>query len=166
MPRLIALGLLLAACAAPPLQGAGGFRAQTTPIWSSAVFDAARLAGDWTQTALFTQGPDWPCAQGRIRIAQGSQAMGALCLDGGLRQVSGPVAALGPGRFSVPGLPGPVWVLWADTGYRTLALGSPEGRFGLILERGPGATPPDRLAAAREIFAWNGYDLARFRGLE
>ena len=54
------------------------------------------------------------------------------------------------------------WVLWVDADYRTLAVGTPDGRFGFILNR-DGALPPDRLAAAREILEWNGYDLARLR---
>ena len=35
-----------------------------------------------------------------------------------------------------------------DSGYRTMAIGTPSGRFGMILDRG--AIPPDRLTAARE----------------
>lgn len=60
-------------------------------------------------------------------------------------------------------MPGPIWVLWVDEGYRTMALGTPSGRFGMILERGAGPTPSDRNAAAREILAWNGYALQRLR---
>ena len=48
---------------------------------------------------------------------------------------------------------------------RTLVIGTPDGSFGFILNRG-GPLPSDRLAAAREILDWNGYDtrnLALFR---
>jgi apolipoprotein D and lipocalin family protein len=47
-------------------------------------------------------------------------------------------------------------VLWADTDLRTLAVGTPDGRFGFILERS-GTLPPDRLEAARQVFDFNGY---------
>ena len=46
-------------------------------------------------------------------------------------------------------------MIWVDVGYRTLAIATPSGRFGIILDRG--ALPADRLAAAREIFDFNGY---------
>lgn len=66
----------------------------------------------------------------------------------------------GPGRFAIGDQLW--WVLWADADYRTLAIGTPSGQFGLILNR-DGALPPDRLRAAREIFDFNGYDIARLR---
>jgi apolipoprotein D and lipocalin family protein len=50
-------------------------------------------------------------------------------------------------------------VLWADADYRTLVIGTPDGSFGFILNRG--GFPADRLKAAREILAWNGYDLTQ-----
>ena len=53
------------------------------------------------------------------------------------------------------------WVIWADYDYRTLAIATPDGRFGFVLDRG--AIPSDRLTAAAEIFDFNGYDKARLR---
>ncbi len=53
------------------------------------------------------------------------------------------------------------WVLWVDSGYRTLAIGTPDGRFGFVLDRG--RIGPDRLVAAAEIFDFNGYSKARFK---
>ncbi|HOZ34653.1 MAG TPA: lipocalin family protein, partial [Tabrizicola sp.] len=53
------------------------------------------------------------------------------------------------------------WILWVDSGYRTLAIGTPSGRFGFILDRS--ALPPDRLAAASEVFDFNGYTTAALR---
>jgi len=51
-------------------------------------------------------------------------------------------------------------VLWVDEGYRTAVVGAPNGRSGWILNRDP-QIPADRLAAAREILDFNGYDLSR-----
>ena len=56
------------------------------------------------------------------------------------------------------------WVLWVDADYRTLVVGTPSGSFGMILNR-TSDLPPDRLAAAREVLAWNGYDLGRMRAV-
>ena len=78
---------------------------------------------------------------------------GNLCLAGVARKVSGLAVPSGPGRLSVAGEDW--WILWVDTGYRTMAIGTPSGRFGFILDRG--AIPGDRLTAAREIFDFNGY---------
>ena len=66
---------------------------------------------------------------------------------------------VGPGRFQVPGQPAPWWVLWADVDYRTLVIGSPDGRVGFMINRG--GFPADRIIAAREILDFNGYDLKR-----
>ena len=165
MPRLIALCLILAACAAPAPRIVAGFRTQATPIWSSAAFDSRRLAGQWQQTAQFTPDGAAACRADGVQIAPDGGIAGTLCFGSENRAVTGTISAAGPGRFTLPGVAEPVWVLWADEGYRTLALGTPNGRFGLMLERGKDPTPADRMRAAREIFDWNGYQLTFLRGL-
>ncbi len=100
------------------------------------------------------------CAPGSVEFRRGAgglQAEGQLCLDGRVQRVSGAVGVLGSGRLSVAGMED-WWVLWVDSGYRTLAIGTPSGAFGFVLDRG--AVPPDRFAAAREIFEFNGYRAA------
>lgn len=78
---------------------------------------------------------------------------GTLCLAGKAETVSGLAPLVGPGRLRVKGEDW--WVIWVDGGYRTLAVGTPSGRFGIVLDRS--AIPEDRLNAAREIFDFNGY---------
>ncbi|WP_137110405.1 lipocalin family protein [Rhodobacter sp. SY28-1] len=155
MSRLIlAAVLLLAACAAKPPAGSA-FRAADAPIWSAAAFLPAQAAGTWRQVADF-QPAGASCGAGGVEItpeAQGLRLNGSLCLAGVARDVSGLAVPTGPGRLSVAGQDW--WVLWVDTGYRTMAIGTPSGRFGFILDRG--AIPGDRLNAAREIFDFNGY---------
>lgn len=162
MHRLIpALALLLTACtAAAPV---AGFRDPARAIYSSAVLDPARLTGHWHQVADFAAAPG--CAAAGVRFVPGGAAGridGQLCLAGVVTTLAGPITAIGPGRFAVAGLADPLWVLWADTDVRTLVIGTPAGRFGVILNRDT-ALPQDRLTAAREVLAWNGYDLDRLQ---
>jgi apolipoprotein D and lipocalin family protein len=71
------------------------------------------------------------------------------------------VTPVGPGRFTL-GAGAPWWVLWDDADNRTLAIGTPSGAFGFVLNRGADI-PSDRIVAAREILDFNSYDLSRLR---
>lgn len=159
MYRLIAL-LLLAACAtAPKTVAVGRYRAPDAPIYSNAVMDQNRLVGAWQQVAAF--GGE-ACKPGGAEISKGAGGLNIryrLCESGVEMAGAGPMASDTVGRFTVPGQPGPWWILWADGDYRTLVVGSPNGRLGFILNRG--GFPPDRLKAARDVLEWNGYDLRR-----
>ncbi|NJM84319.1 MAG: lipocalin family protein, partial [Tabrizicola sp.] len=86
------------------------------------------------------------------------RSMRRFCLNGKSRGFSGPVTPTGPGRITVSGQEW--WILWVDSGYRTLAVGSPDGSFGFVLDRG--VVAQDRLIAARELFDFNGYDTRKF----
>lgn len=164
MLRLIPLLLLLAACAPAPSR-LDGFR-RDAPIYSNAVLDLATITGDWQQVAAFSARKS-TCAPGQARIgrmATGLAIDASLCLNGRAVAANGPLAITGPGRLTPAKATAPLnrewWVLWADVDLRTLVIGTPDGSFGFILNRG-GALPPDRLTAAREILDWNGYDTAR-----
>lgn len=145
--------MLLAACVAKPV-ATPGFRAEGAPIWSAAAFQPAQVAGSWRQVADFRA--SGTCGNGAVEITPdgaGLRLTGTLCLAGKAEAVSGVAPLVGPGRLRVKGEDW--WVIWVDVGYRTLAIGTPSGRFGIILDRG--AVPGDRLNAAREIFDFNGY---------
>jgi apolipoprotein D and lipocalin family protein len=166
--RALVLPLLLAACVAAPAPDPAPvalFRAPQAPIWSAAALDPARLAGGWTQAADMRSPGAPTCAPGALRMAPapgGLAVTGQLCLNGRTVRLAGLARPAGPGRLQVPGME-TWWILWADEGVRTLAVGTPSGRFGLILDRG--RLPADRLAAAARIFDFNGYPagrLARF----
>jgi len=149
----------VAACSTPVQ--VTGYRNPAAKMYSSAVFDPARLEGSWRQVADFAPRPG--CKTQGLRFASGGGGVrveGGLCLAGLATDVTGPLVAVGPGRFAVTGVPEPVWVLWADTDVRTLVIGTPSGRFGAILNRGADL-PGDRMTAAREVLDWNGYDLDR-----
>lgn len=161
MHRVILAALLfLAACASPDRSAA--FRDSAQPIWSAAAFVPSRASGTWTQVAAFA-GREGGCAAGRVDLSpvpDGLQVTGTLCLDGRPVRLDSRANPTGPGRLSLPGQED-WWILWVDEGYRTLAIGTPSGRFGFVLDRAPPAA--DRLLAAREVFDFNGYDTARFR---
>lgn len=160
LPHAVAIlaALLLAGCIGKsPDLPQGAFRTKGGQIYSSAVFDASRLAGRWQQVASF--GPA-SCKPGGVDITAGGKAAFRLCLGGRDIKGAGQMQPIGPGRFAVAGQEW--WVLWADGDYRTLVIGTPSGKFGFVLNRG-GTISADRLTAAREILAWNGYDMAQFQ---
>ena len=156
MLKLIPL-FALAACAATPTLT--GYRDPQVPIYSNAVLQTSDYAGEWTQSATFST---TPCPPGRVTLspAPGGMAItGQLCLGGQTTDASGLYAATGPGRLQ-RGTDPAWWVIWADTNLRTLAIGTPDGRFGFILNKGD-SLPADRLNAAREVFDFNGYSTDR-----
>ncbi len=132
------------------------FRDGAVPIYSNASFDPAALSGSWRQVGHFGAG----CRPGGASFENGVMTA-RLCINGSEKRIGGPYTTLGPGRFLPAGEAEPWWILWVDVGERSMAIGTPSGSFGVLLDR-EGAIPPDRLTAAREIFDWNGYDLARF----
>jgi apolipoprotein D and lipocalin family protein len=173
MPRVLAcFGLvLLAACARPaPPDTDVSFRTAGTPIYSNAVTAPGALAGQWRQVAEFAAPGAPPCEADGLTIAEdanGLRIAADLCLAGRTARHSGPMQVTGPGRLRATGadpagLGVEWWVLWVDADLRTLVLGTPSGRYGMILNR-DAVLPPDRAAAARDILAWNGYDLTRLR---
>jgi len=149
--------LLLSASAGAVSQGAAVFRDSKAPIWSAAAFQPGQIAGAWVQVAGFQAGGAAACHAGAVEFrpaAQGLEITGNLCLNGAKHRVSGLARPAEPGRLSVEGQED-WWVLWVDSGYRTLAIGTPSGKFGFLLDRG--TLPHDRLTAAREVFDFNGY---------
>lgn len=149
----LVVGLAGCVAAGPPegLPPAVSYRAAEAPIGSAAALDAEAFAGTWHVVAEFApEGRDCP-PEVRWDVA-GPGFTRSRCP--GPPQ---PKALAGPGRFSGQG-DAPIWVLWVDSGYRTAVIGTPDGRFGRILNRSA-EIPRDRLVAAREILDFNGYDL-------
>ncbi|MDH3262888.1 MAG: lipocalin family protein [Paracoccaceae bacterium] len=165
--RALSLALVLAGCTA-----AAPYRDAAVPMTSIASLDVGRYAGRWSEVARVGEPLVPGC--GPVSLTQaadvrGGFALSGLCHAGGPmgpdRLVRGQARAAGPGRFDLAvegGYSGPIWVLWVDEGYRTAVVGMPSGRAGWILNRDP-EIPPDRLRAAREVLAWNGYDLSQLR---
>jgi apolipoprotein D and lipocalin family protein len=170
--RLILLSALaLAACGAPTPKAQISYRDAGLGLYSNAVMDPARIVGDWRQVAAFAQ-PNAPdCRAGAVRLqaaGEGAYDMQAdLCLPGEPALFSGRAEMPTLGRLVLSGadpqgIGQPWWIIWVDNDYRTMVIGTPSGRFGMILNRDD-RLPADRLAAAREILGWGGYDLTKLR---
>ncbi|MXQ06323.1 lipocalin [Alphaproteobacteria bacterium GH1-50] len=166
--RLVAglsLTALLAGCAAFP-----SYRDQDVPMTSMAVFDPSEYTGLWYEVASFEAPFQRGCENTRALYTQRDDGtLGVLnrCeKDGQTVRIEGDAWVVGPGRLkvSLSGVPfaADYWVLWVDDAYRTAVVGTPSGRAGWILNREP-TIPSDRLAAAREVLAFNGYDLSALK---
>lgn len=169
-PLLLALAATLAGCGLGP---GASFRDDSVTIASSANFDAARYVGRWYEVARypnpFQSGCPGAIADYGLSGTPGVLTVRNICLDAaGLPtgEITGTATDEGLGRLSVrlQGVPvaAPYWVLWVDEGYRTAVVGAPNGRVGWILNRDP-EIPEDRLAAAREVLDFNGYDLGQLQ---
>ncbi|WP_435164339.1 lipocalin family protein [Falsirhodobacter sp. 1013] len=158
--RRFLLLLALAACVRTPAPAPTEvFRNTQVPIYSNAGFDPASLSGTWRQVAGFGAA----CAPGGLTFSPG-RVDGSLCLNGETRRISGPFAVTGPARILPAGEGEPWWILWIDYDRRSMAIGTPSGKIGFVLDRTAGI-PADRMKAAASIMDWNGYDMARFRPL-
>jgi apolipoprotein D and lipocalin family protein len=175
--RWLAAFLLLTACAAPVGEGDDGalfedYRDTSVPISSAALFEPTRYLGKWFEVARYPVPFERGCAgvtaeYGAVDADTITVRNTCRNLDGSVQSViDGSADIVGPGRLKVsfPSVPfagaADYWVLWVDEGYRTAVVGAPNGRSGWILNRDP-VIPADRLAAARDVLAFNGYDLTR-----
>ena len=173
--RWLALALLVAACARAPDEPVGGlfevYRDRSVPIASAALFAPDRYLGRWYEVARYPVPFEAGCTgvtADYADLSDGGISVLNTCRgpDGAVKStIAGRADVVGPGRLkvrfpAVPFIAADYWVLWVDEGYRTAVVGAPDGRSGWILNREP-TIPPDRLAAAREVLDFNGYDLSR-----
>ena len=156
----LVLAAALAACAPQLVRRDPDIR-----IASVMALDAARFAGAWQVVASHTPG----CAgagMGWAETKAGFALSGTDCTGAAPAPLAAVARLVGPGArlAATPAFGGdPVWVLWVDQGYRVAALGTPSGRWAMIVVR-PGAARDDLIAAARDVLAFNGYDLAQLAG--
>jgi apolipoprotein D and lipocalin family protein len=164
--RAFFLILMLASCGTLDV-----YRDVETPISSKAVFEPNRYLGVWHEVARFPVPFEAGCVG--VTAEYGLRDDGLLSVlnicrnaDGSEKsRINGTAEIVGPGRLkvrfaSVPFVAADYWVLWTDEDYRTAVVGAPNGRSGWILNRGPDIRQ-DRLNTARDILAFNGYDLTR-----
>ena len=147
------------------------YRDTSVPIGSQANFVAEKYLGTWHEVARFPVPFERNCSG--VTAEYGMNADGTVSVfntcrnpDGSVRStIKGSAEIVGPGRLkvkfpSVPFVKSDYWVLWVDQEYQTAVVGAPNGRSGWILNRSPKISP-DRLAAAKEILDFAGYDLSR-----
>jgi apolipoprotein D and lipocalin family protein len=169
--------LMLAACGrevaeAPPGE-AMSFRDRTVPIGATTRGSPGDLNGGWVVSASFGEGPVRGLdVTDRVRVELDAAGRGDWTFtDRAGAWVRVPVGLAQPGRYEVraPQPPARVLfgteapkfvVLWADDDFRTAVVGTPDGSFGWVMDR-PGQGSPDRMAAAREVLDFNGYEVGR-----
>ena len=150
---------VLGGCASEP--AAPSLRDPKAPISSASLFDGARFGGTWQVVASGVPG----CSGAQNWAWNGRDAYQVSGIDcaGRTKPLADRVVLTGPGgRMAArTGFGGePIFVMWVDQDYRIAALGTPSGRWGMILSRQSPARP-DLLKAAREVLDFNGYDLAK-----
>lgn len=149
--------LALAGCAAKQAgypTGTLPLRNPTAPLGGTARFDPGRFTGDWvTRACLGPCVPSVSFTQSLTGALSESDARGS--------------------RAYLPGAPGilratagddVLVVMWVDEGFRTAAVGLADGSRAAIIDRSRSGGA-DRIAAAREILDFNGWDVSQLRGV-
>ena len=151
------------------------YRDTDAPISSKAVFEPNRYLGVWHEVARFPVPFEAGCVG--VTAEYGLRDDGLLSVlnicrnaDGTEKsRIDGTAEIVGPGRLkvrfaSVPFVAADYWVLWTDEDYQTAVVGAPNGRSGWILNRAPDIRE-DRWQAARDVLAFNGYDVTQLEDL-
>ncbi|WP_300029045.1 lipocalin family protein [uncultured Roseobacter sp.] len=152
---------LLAGCATAP---APGFRDAGVPITATTRFTPVAFSGRWHvieayPSALFPgcAGQTWEAATAEAPARLTVRCGAAVALDVPL--AVNPRGVLQAGSSDLNRADRALWVMWMDEDARTAVIGTPGGEMGWIVNRTPDLRG-DRLAAAREIMDFNGYNLA------
>ena len=162
----LAVATLISACTLPEAPGRG-YRNTQVPLTYTSRSDANRLADDWYLRAHYPSDEDLRRVS-YLRARDGQEAFKLVSRRCGENGDCKDMATLwratplGPNRWRLTDPQGgkdrDLWVIWVDEGYRTAAIGAPDGGYGWVLDRAAtGGT--DRITAAREILDFNGYDI-------
>lgn len=157
------LAFALTAC----VGGGGGdgiefHRNTKRPISSTTRFDAARFAGSWVIRGEFVH-PGQKPLYGNVSIELGAGGITGITLSnasGGRERYDARMSTAGRITVGSPPFGTEYWVLWVDADYRTAAIGTPSGSFGWIIDRNRSGGD-DRIKAAAEMLAFNGYAKSR-----
>ncbi|MDA5094109.1 lipocalin family protein [Aliiroseovarius sp. KMU-50] len=132
-------------------------------ISSTTRYEAARFAGQWFFRGEFVHPGEAP-QRGSLDFRPNAGKIAQIALYAANGRVTDiyDVDQPQPGRFTLGKKPYQTeyWVLWVDEGYRTAAIGTPSGSFGWIIDRARKGGE-DRIQAAKDVFEFNGYNLAR-----
>ncbi|MBL3702355.1 lipocalin [Sulfitobacter sp. BDSS02] len=156
-------GLLLLLAGCGELGEAPGYRNPEAPIAATTRFEPARFAGTYYVVAAFAAEGQAPHALPVSYAWDGTAETFAVGGPGAPEARFAPLEVIKPGRLRPVGrsnVEDEIWVLWTDADYRTVVISDRAGTFGQILDRSPGGLP-DRIAAARDILDWYGFDLSK-----
>jgi len=153
---------VLAGCAGPAPETAQSLRDSKALIGATSRYDAARFKGPWLVRDSFGDGVAQVASVETTKGPAFQLCTQVGCGDGGTLWLA---QQQGQGRYVLSrpdGSTRTLWVLWVDEGFRTAVVGNPAGDFGWILDRSASGGA-DRIAAAREILDFNGYDTEQLR---
>lgn len=166
------LRLVAASAIAPALTaclGGGGdgvefHRNTKRPISSITRFDAAQFAGKWVIRGEFVHPGEKPLYGNVVVEAGGSGVSGIIVSNatGSRERYDASMNTAGRIIVGTPPFGTEYWVLWVDADYRTAAIGTPSGSFGWIIDRNR-TGGADRIKAAAEVLAFNGYAKERLQ---
>ncbi len=167
---ILAALLLLAACGAQTPH-TGAFRNIQDPLSVTTRGTAEQMKGTWVIRAAYTgdeslQKIVFPTAatdSSAFTLVSRRCDSPARCAE---LQENWRAKPLGHHRWSITRADGDetreLWVIWVDDGFRTAAIGAPDGAYGWIIDRSAKGGA-DRIAAAREILNFNGYDTSALK---
>lgn len=162
---LCAGAALITACAPPPDPG---FRDQSVPITATTRFTPQNFDGAWNVVAAYPTKFFPACVDQRwqAETAPAAPRLTVFC-GAGAAALDAPMAVNPRGVLQMQSSDldtstRALWVMWMDEDAQTAVIGTPSGEMGWILNRSP-RLRADRLAAAREIMAFNGYDVTRMQ---
>lgn len=153
--------LLLAACAAEPVPG---FRDTSVPITATTRFSPQLFSGSWQVISAYPGALFPSCANQQWFAALDAEParLSVRCGASVVYEAEVAMDARGVLQLASAELDRPrraLWVMWMDEYARTAVVGTPGGELGWILNRDR-VLRADRLDAAREIMAFNGYDVS------
>lgn len=165
MRRGIALLTLLAGCAVAP-DMAPVYRDKTVPLTVTTRGSLAEMQGDWMVRAAFpdTAAIDRVTLDRRqdglfnVTISQADCAQTCNSLTG-----TWPAERIAQNRLRLltdSASDTELWVIWMDDGIRTAIVATPDGQTAFILDR-KASGGDDRIAAARDVMDFNGFDIAQ-----
>ena len=169
---------LLVACThepSAPSEPAEVFRDTAAQIASQTDVTGERMAGDWFIRQRFAA-PRTPLSGMSLGVlpneALQMSILGRECIDDVCFEDETLILLdkTGPGRWTArgpqTGLPdGELWVMWMEFDSRTVAIGTPSGAFGWIMDKNP-TGGGDRITAARDIMDWFGYNVSRLEEVD
>ncbi|MEP2642718.1 lipocalin family protein [Roseobacter sp.] len=157
-------GAVLGVASCAPPMGVG-FRDTSVPITATTRFTPDAFAGVWHVVAQYPSGLFPDCAGQTWFVDPKTAAFTVACDGVPAYSATAQVDPRGVIQLQTPPL-GPstrgLWVMWMDEDAQTAVVGTPSGELGWIINRSA-ALRSDRFVAAREIMAFNGYDVQNLK---